>query len=100
MVLAAGRLESTYVVRLVTEFEGVLYDWWRSEFPGKHVPRTLWALTNRLAALRRIEPDKVQGAHDVREYRNALAHATPAGRAPMSFGEALSSLSRFLAWLP
>ena len=97
---AAIRVEDTYVVRLVTEFERVLYDWWRDSFPAKRVPRTLWGLINRVATARKVDGDIVQRAHDVREYRNHLAHVVLSRRPPMPIGEALSSLSRFLAWLP
>src|SRR5215813_12742805 len=71
IVKASGRLEATYLIRLFAEFETGLRLYWAtirdSEPPTQH-------LLDGIAARCDIPPDRLAGAHAVREYRNSLVH--------------------------
>jgi hypothetical protein len=94
---ASGRLEGTYIIRLFAEFETSLRLFWATirdtEPPTQH-------LLEGIAARRGIPPDRLAGAHAVREYRNSLVHERDDGVAPISIAEARGRLCRFFAFLP
>ena len=97
LVKASGRLETTYLIRLFAEFEAGLRLYWatirETEPPTQH-------LLDGLAARCDIAPDRLAGAHAVREYRNSLVHAGDEAVAPISIAEARGNLCRFFAFLP
>jgi hypothetical protein len=97
IVNASGRLEGTYIIRLFAEFETGLRLFWATirdtEPPTQH-------LLEGIAARRGIPPDRLAGAHAVREYRNSLVHERDDGVAPISIAEARGRLCRFFAFLP
>jgi hypothetical protein len=96
---ASNAIESTYVVRVFSEFEGILLQYWASNRPGVRGPRTAQALIDRVARSAGVQASVHRGAHEVREWRNAIVH--PAAIAPpLSFREALSRLNHFLTPLP
>lgn len=102
---AAANLEITYIIRLFSEFEAILYHHLVTRHPGLRIPGTTEALINRVAVRERI-PDPVRDAAQmVREYRNAIVHRRAAcgplaPPSPMSFQQAMARLNRFVAQLP
>jgi hypothetical protein len=97
IVKASGRLETTYLIRLFAEFETGLRLYWatirETEPPTQH-------LLDGIAARRGIPPDRLAGAHTVREYRNSLVHERDEDMVPISIAEARGYLCRFFAFLP
>jgi hypothetical protein len=71
---AIVNLEATYVVRLFSEFEGILYYHLVVRYPGLRVPRTAEALISRVSLRERIPDPLRDAAQSVREYRNAIVH--------------------------
>jgi len=97
---AAANLESTYVARLFSEFEGILRHYLWVNDPGRRLPRDVYTCINRVGALARV-PDSLRLAvHQVREYRNAIVHQNGLHRSPLTFRQVISALNRFLAPLP
>jgi len=96
----AARLELTYLLRLFAEFEAVLRDYWASVRP-RPAPRRTKAevLIRRVSIECQIPFDVAQDAHEVREYRNNLAHRHELN-AFMPFHECKSRLGTFLSYLP
>src|SRR5262249_43672338 len=71
---AAWTAEDTYLIRLFSQFEGLLAFHPVVTRRRPRVPRTAEALFNRVALLERI-PDPLRDAvHAVREYRSAIVH--------------------------
>jgi hypothetical protein len=97
VVEASGRLEGTYLIRLFAEFETGLRLFWatirETEPPTQH-------LLDGIAARRGISPDRLAGAHGVREYRTPLVHERDEGMAPITIAQARGHLCRFFAFLP
>lgn len=101
----ARALEFTYLLRLFAEFEGVLRDYWRAARPSPRPRRThISTLMNRVAIVCSIPADALADAHEVRDYRNALAHhgndGVSAAGDPLRFHECKSRLGVFLSHLP
>jgi hypothetical protein len=97
---AVRNLEATYIIRLFSEFEALLYDHLTVRYPGRRVPRAAEALVNR-AALRERIPDPVRDrAQAVREYRNTIVHRRTAAGSTLSFRDAMAALNQYLARLP
>ncbi len=97
--VTAANLEATYLIRLFAEFEALLRDAYPSIRPGTTVPARSAALIDQIGARLRIPTAVRADVHLVRSYRNGLAHGRQGAR-PVSFSDALSSLNRYLAWLP
>jgi len=97
---ASVRLEGTYIIRLFAEFETSLRMFW-SASRAKGPPSRTRDLLNGVAARRRIPDDRVEGAHEVRDYRNVLVHERKEEEAaPISIGQARGHLCHFLSFLP
>jgi hypothetical protein len=97
---AAQNLEKTYLIRLFSEFEGILHYFLTATVPRLRIPRTAEALINRVALRQRV-PDPIWDAvHRVREYRNDVLHPATPRRPSIEFEQALAALNRFLARLP
>lgn len=97
---AARNLEATYVIRLFSEFEGLLQRHLAVRRPGRPIPRTTETLINRVALRERI-PDPIRdAAHRVREYRNTVVHYRAAATPALTFRQATAALNRFLDPLP
>ena len=94
---ASERLKGTYLIRLFAEFETGLRLFWatirETEPPTQH-------LLDGIAARRGIPPDRLAGAHAVREHRDSLVHERDEGMVPVSIAEARGHLCRFFAFLP
>jgi hypothetical protein len=96
---ALDRLESTYVIRLFSEFEAILRDHWTAT-ESADCPDRVEDLINRLGSSHRVPAAVRQQSHDVQYYRNALLHRAARRVGAVSFGDARRSLNRFLAVLP
>lgn len=68
-------LEINYIMRLFSEFEAVVRDFWvstvRRSRPGMEV------LMDRIADRVNMSPADRAAAHEIREYRNNLTHQNP-----------------------
>lgn len=96
---SASRLEGTYTIRLFAEFETSLRTFWVAS-RGKDPPSRTRDLLDGVAARRRIPLDRIQNAHAVREYRNALVHERDEAVDPIPIDQARSNLCVFLSFLP
>jgi len=96
----ARNLERTYIIRLFSEFEGILNQHLATRRPARRIPRTAESLINRVALSTRL-PDGIRDdAHKVRAYRNSAVHPGLPPVIAVNFKEALAALNRFLAPLP
>ena len=95
--LASEHLDGTYIIRLFAEFETGLRLFWATLRDTE--PRTR-DLLDGIAARKRIPPEKLQSAHDVREYRNFLIHEREEKITSIGVAAARSSLCRFFSHLP
>jgi hypothetical protein len=96
---ALERLESTYIVRLFSEFEAVLREYWTTT-EEVVVPDRVEGLINRLGSRYRLPAAVRERAHEVQYYRNALLHRGARRAGVVSFGAARRALNFFLAGLP
>lgn len=101
---AGANMEMTYFVRLYAEFEGILKDHLTTNHPNVAVvdkPKVDWLISQVVRAEGiTINPILRRKMDDVRNYRNSIAHRTRAAVPTITFVDALSTLSRFLAKLP
>ncbi len=97
---AERNLETTYILRLFVEFEGILRLVLLTHDPRRRVSREAYNRINRAARLFSV-PDPIRDAvHNAREYRNSLVHPGGVQIAPLSLRQARSVLNRFLKLLP
>ncbi len=99
---AARMLEATYLVRLWAEFEAAIRSYHRS-LTGDRSPLRTRDLIETVGGARRGSaiPRPIRSAvHEVREYRNSLAHHRNIPGSPISLPEARRRLGRFLGSLP
>ena len=96
---ALRRLEDTYVIRLFSEFEAVLREYWLATVRSA-VPVRVDTLMNRLGSRHRVPAQIRAGAHAVQHHRNALVHCGAPAAARVALGNARRALNRFLAVLP
>jgi hypothetical protein len=96
---AFEHLESTYIIRLFSEFETSLRAFWRTS-RGGNVPSRTRDLLEGAGASNKVPHDRIHNAHRVREYRNLLVHEREAAAAPLSIGRARHHLCYFLSFLP
>lgn len=94
-----ANLEGTFLLRLFAEFESGLRDAWRNAF-GRATQPPMRDLLEAVARLRLIPQDWLDGAHEVREYRNRLVHEGDEPGAAVTLAEARHRLCRFFGWLP
>ena len=90
-------LESTYIVRILAEFETILRDYWKSYRPRNTKPM-MKVLVDRIALHCYIQHDVLRKVHAVREYRNSLVHSGVA--TSVTLRETRSYLCRFIGNLP
>jgi hypothetical protein len=97
---ARGSLERTYQTRLFSEFEQILKQYIKSR--GEMVPGMAEPLINKVAGRKRANiPNEIRDAvHEVRDYRNEFVHSGNLIVPPVTFGEALSALNKFVSKLP
>jgi len=96
---SAERLEGTYTVRLFAEFETSLRTFWIAS-RDKDPPSRTRDLLDSVGTRRRIPNDRIQDAHAVREYRNALVHERDEDFDPIPIAQARRHLCFFLSFLP
>lgn len=100
LMQAERNLETTYIIRLFVEFEGILRLVLLAQDPRRRVSREAYNRINRAARLFSI-PDPIRDAvHNAREYRNSLVHPGGVQIAPLSLRQARSILNRFLKLIP
>jgi hypothetical protein len=92
---AYAGLETTYLIRLFSQFETELRIFVREQ--GRRVLRPAESLINRMASMLHIEADIVANVHAVRQYRNRLVHEEITPTVAIPFEDALPLLNRFLA---
>jgi hypothetical protein len=66
-------LETTYIVRLFSEFETGLRDYWET-YLGKPTEPTAYQLVCQAIPNQRFPQDTIDKADEVRKYRNFLVH--------------------------
>jgi hypothetical protein len=91
------QLEVNYMMRLFSEFEGALRDFWvrtvRNTRPGMEV------LMDRVADRLDMSPVHRAAAHAIRDYRNDIIHQNPRALTH-TFGDCAKALGTYLGWLP
>ena len=98
---AEGGLETAYIARLFSEFEGILRLYLQANDPRRRpVPRNIYDVINRAASVWHISDDIRDAVQQAREYRNSVVHPDGITRAAISFSDTRSILSKFLAVLP
>lgn len=98
---AEGSLETAYIARLFSEFEGILRQYLKANDPRRRtVPKNVYDVINRVASVWRLPNDIRDAVQEAREYRNSVVHPDGTTRAAISFADARSILSKFLACLP
>ncbi len=97
---ALGKVEQTYLIRLFSEFEGMLRTYLENR--NEPVPGKAFALVNKAAKPQRanVPDNKRIAVHRVREYRYAVVHDQGSGAVAVSFDQALSALNQYLVSLP
>ena len=96
---AGAELDRTYLVRLVSEFEGALRSYWQFGM-NRATKQNLKTLIDRIAADRSAAAP-LPAVHRVRTYRNALVHRDgPPPAVPLPLPVARRVLNKFLARLP
>jgi hypothetical protein len=94
----AENLEITFVLRLFSEYEAVLRDFWKNGV-GKRTRPDMQPLMESIGRRRRMNNDDLASAHEIREYRNEIIHENP--RSPrFHFSECSRALGKYLRWLP
>lgn len=98
--ICARNLDITYTLRMFSEFEAVLRDYWSAIQPCPRARRMrMQLLMNRVAARQYIATKVLDDAHDVREHRNDVVHDRL--RVPrLTFHDCKSRLARFTGYLP
>lgn len=101
---AADNLEATYIIRIFSEFEGVLKEHLARNHPRVPVADDVSAawLIDRVSSLQRprMTVQLRDRVHTVRRYRNYLVHRGGSMPAPVQFSEALAHLTKFVHRLP
>ncbi len=91
------KLEETYFVRLFAEFESGLRQYWAT-LRDSH-PK-MQDLLNAVASRRKIPFDMLKAAHDVRDFRNALAHEHDDEPETVALKSARAHLCLYFSYLP
>ncbi len=95
-------LETAYIVRLFSEFEAGLRDYWET-YLGKTTEPTVYQLVYQAIPTQRFPQDKIDNADKVRKYRNFLVHDpeedAPADVSVFTVKEAKRHLAAYFALL-
>ena len=98
---AEGSLETAYIARLFSEFEGILRQYLQANDPRRRpVPKSIYDTINRTASIWRVPTDIRDAVQEAREYRNSVMHPDGTTRAALPFSDARSILSKFIARFP
>lgn len=94
----ARNLEVTFVLRLFSDFEAILRDYWRTGM-GRRTEPEMRRLMDSIAARRVMNADDLRLAHHIREYRNDVIHERL--RDPrFDFPTCARAIGKYLFWLP
>jgi hypothetical protein len=91
-------LQITFLLRLFSEFEAILRDYWSSGLHRGTNP-DMQPLMESIARRRGMSDDDLAAAHAIRHYRNDVIHESLRD-ARFQFPECLRALGRYLRWLP
>ena len=94
----ARNLEATYVIRLFSEFEGILLSYWQGGL-GRRTRPKVHVLIERIADIRKCDSTTRADAHEVQEYRNDIIHEQLRD-ARLTLQQCQNQLDVFLSWLP
>ncbi len=101
---AKQNLESTYLIRLYAEFEGILKDHLATNHPRIRVPdkpKVDWLISRVILAENiSVEQPLRRKMDAARDFRNSIAHRSHRVALFVAFNDALSTLNTFLARLP
>ena len=97
---AAENLERTFVLRLFSEFEGVLFDFWESGLGHDADQSNASQLIDQIGSVQTIGAVYRQGAHEVRKWRNKLVHPRAKPAEPLTVDQCLGKLGRYLSFFP
>ena len=95
---ASENLEGTYIIRLFAEFETALRLFWTTFRPTEPPTRAI-DLMNGIAVTARIEHDSLEAAHEVRRFRNVLAHNREEPAEPIPIADVRHRLNIYLGFL-
>jgi hypothetical protein len=92
---ASARLEGTYIIRVLSEFETALQHF----ITAMHIrkPRATETLVNRVRDRGHIPQADTDAVHRVREYRNFLVHGRTKPTPPVTIRESTRALCTFLS---
>lgn len=98
---AADNLDRTFVMRLFSEFEGILLDYWEDGLGRPTEPKAV-DLINGIAASCPLPIGDAHrdDVHHVRRYRNNLVHPRAERVDPLTVDQCLSRLGKYLAYFP
>ncbi len=101
---ASGSIESVFVIRLFSTFEGILKEHLSSNHPALRIPEDARAvrLIDQVALRQnpRIRAELREKVHEVRKYRNSLVHTGIASSPRIIFNDALATLAKYSYILP
>lgn len=98
LLRCSANLEMTFILRLFSQFEATLRDYWlvgmgRTSEPG------MFDLMEGIAANRNMNHADLSFAHGVRNFRNRLTHEL-VGTPRLDYATCARRLGRYLRWLP
>jgi hypothetical protein len=94
----ADNLEFTFIIRLFSEFEAALREYWQNGLRRSTTP-PIYDLMESVGRRIGINSVDLFVAHEVREFRNKIVHESHRD-AGLDFADCLGNLGRFLRWLP
>ena len=99
----AENLDAIFLIRLFAAFEGMLRQHMTQYHPGSVTDDAGAALLIDQVAVsqpKRITINLCDRVHEVRKYRNSLAHPQGKTATEVTFTETLARLAQYLGWLP
>jgi hypothetical protein len=97
LVRCRDNLEINYIMRLFSEFEAAIRNFWvstvRNSRPGMEV------LIDRVADRVNMSPADRAAAHAIRDYRNNIIHQNPRAL-EYTYGDCAKALGTYLRWFP
>jgi hypothetical protein len=93
----ADNLDITFILRLFSEFEAILRDFWTVTV--RPTSPDMRRLIDSIAARRGISPEHLAAAHAIREFRNDIIHENLRALR-FTFSDCSRDLGKYLSWLP
>ncbi len=94
----SNNLEFTFIIRLFSEFEAVLREYWLNGL-GRPTTPPIFDLIDSVGRRIGISAVDLAAAHAVREFRNKVVHES-LREGGLDFTKCLGNLGRFARWLP